>query len=221
MGKLEQIEQRVKKRILQLEKGSEVFSKYRQVIEQEIHSTYLDNLEELSISLQPPIRFLDSIENKKYAKLRTILLSIFALVESKTDYLIIIKLNKNFPGPGILGHNRNVDKAISYILNKLTYGNKIELLKIIYNNLGSDADFLRKLGQIRDAFAHSLFSSSHKYNYGKRNVVENLRAFDDLIDKVLEVCRKICRIIEEQPEQQELHRQLEEWDKNKDRAEGG
>jgi len=204
MGKLEELEKKLKAKwkasILLAQKSDKEMTEV-------IHDVYLDDLELKSIDLQPPVYFFDPEENKKYAKKRNIVLSIFALVESKIDFLIKIKLDRDFPILSTRGSS-STTPAANFILEVLSYYKKVSLLEILYKDNKIHIKLLRNLGTIRNAFAHSLFMGNSKYNFEGRNVVQNLYALEGLLEKAINVSVEFQSMIDKQPEYLEFKEQL-------------
>jgi hypothetical protein len=217
MGKLEEIEQDVTKEIkAELLKNQqvseEIILKAQSKMAKTIRSKYLELLEKKAVALHPPMMgFLGvdySEKNAEYVRLRNIVLSVFALVESKINYLLTIKLNRGFaefPRP-----SDGVTEALNILLDEKNYSAKVEALEKLYKNEKIDVGFLLALGTIRNAFAHALNVGDKKYKFKNRNVATDIYAFDDFIDKTLEIKNKLETISEKQPEVEASNKRIKE-----------
>ena len=209
MGKLEEIEakvkQEVKSRLSAKGINEEFFLKAELELTHDIQTFYLEELEKQAIDLHPPIQFLDTTNaaTKRYVKERTIVFSVFALIENGINYLIRIKLNRNF-GTTFLSED-GISEAVSIVLDSLNFGTKVEIIDVLYKDKKIDKQFLSNLKRIRNAFAHNLNNMNPKYIFNKRNVARDLYAFDDFVDKVLEIKKILEEIAERQPEVKTLH----------------
>lgn len=101
MGKLEEIEyivtEEIKSELLKNRQANEeMICKAQAKMTKVIRLKYIELLEMQTINLHPPmverLGINYSEENARYVKLRNIVLSVFALIESKINYLLTIKL---------------------------------------------------------------------------------------------------------------------------------
>lgn len=214
MGKLEEIEYIVTEEI-----KSELF-KNRQASEEmickaqakkikAIRSNYIELLEMQAVDLHPPmvgrlgVNYLE--ENAKYVKLRNIVLSVFALIEKKINYLLTIKLNRNFGKFSV--PNDGITEALNILLDEKNYSAKVEVLEKLYKSEEIDTKFLLTIGTIRNAFAHALDVRDNKYKFNKRNVIDDIYAFDDFIEKALKIKNVLETIAEKQVEVKSLNKE--------------
>jgi len=209
MVKLEKIEKDIIKELTELSKTQQLNEEfYKSRLTKKIHFKYLELLEKKAINLHPPMTGylgVDYLEkNAEYVRLRNIVLSVFALIESKINYLLNIKLNRsfvNFPKP-----NDGITEALNILLDEKNYSAKVDALEKLYRDEKIDIGFLYDFGRIRNAFAHALRIEDKKYKFSNRNVADNNYAFDDFIEKAFEIKNKLEAIAKEQPEVKALNK---------------
>ena len=207
MGKLEEIEREVraeaKADLLKADADSEIFAKIEAATTKKFRLKYFEILESHVVALD-----FNSNRNKEYVRLRNIVLCVFTLVESKINYLIRIKLDRHFaelPRP-----QDGVYEALNILLDEKNYSAKVEVLRTLYKDEKINISFLFALSNIRNAFAHSLSLDDTKYKFKNKNVVEDLYAFDDLVEQSLEIKDKLQSIAERQPEVDKFNQRIQQ-----------
>lgn len=206
MGKLEDLEKRIKIRIKA--KHTILTSPLEKDITRAVHEAYLESLESRAIDMQPSMYYLDSEGNKKYARLRNIILSTFALLEAKIDYLLIMKLDKTFTE---FPYPNRCRGAINIILSGLNFDTKLNSVEAFYQEEKIDIGSLKGFCKVRNAFAHSLNLTSKHYFYKKINVTTNMYSFSGLIEKTNDIMDKLDKVIEKQPEKEELNKKVDAY----------